>query len=268
MKYCLPVFLVLFFFACTPNNVTVNNDLGAYFKEANVEGTFAIMDNGGGRFTVYNLARYRDSAYLPASTFKIINALIGLQTGKISSDSMVIPWDGVTRPVEDWNKDLTMYQAFRVSSVPYFQEVARRIGRDTMQQYLDSLFEGSKKIRGPIDSFWLNNTFKVTPDQQLGLMTKLYFGKLPFNAYNHEIVKRAMLFEDNTAYKLSYKTGLGFKENGNKLAWVVGWIEENKHPYFFVLNIESKDLNADLATVRMSILKKILKKLDFMEGKQ
>ena len=77
------------------------------------------MDNGTGKFTVHNLGRYRDSSYLPASTFKIVNSLIGLQTGKISSDSMVIKWDGVKRNVDDWNQDLNMYNAFRMSAVPY-----------------------------------------------------------------------------------------------------------------------------------------------------
>ncbi|MCH5716867.1 hypothetical protein MKP07_11955 [Niabella hibiscisoli] len=77
---------------------------------------------------------------------------MGLQTGKISSDSMVIPWDGVTRNIPDWNKDLNMYEAFRVSSVPYYQEVARRIGRDTMQFWLDSLKYGAGKDKNSIKS--------------------------------------------------------------------------------------------------------------------
>ena len=86
------------------------------------------------------------AAYLPASTFKIVNSLIGLQTGKISNDSMVIKWDGVKRRVEEWNKDLTMYKAFRVSAVNYYQEVARRIGKDTMQYWLNSIKYGAKRI--------------------------------------------------------------------------------------------------------------------------
>jgi len=76
-----------------------------------------------------------------------------------------------------------------------------------------------------------------------------------------------MLFEDNSNYKLSYKTGWGRKENGEHLAWIVGWIEENKHPYFFVLNFESSDPNADIPVIRMNMLKGILKQLGFMEGK-
>src|SRR5690606_43459 len=109
-----------------------------------------------------------------------------LQTGKIVNDSMIIKWDGIKRRVDAWNKDLTMYEAFRVSAVPYYQEVARRIGKDTMQYWLDSLKYGAvtdtslAKIRSAVDTFWLDNTIKMTPDQQLGLVKRLYFDQLPF----------------------------------------------------------------------------------------
>jgi beta-lactamase class D len=231
------------------------------------------MNNATGKFTVYNLSRYRDSSYLPASTFKIVNSLIGLQTGKITSDSMVIKWDSVVRRVKDWNRDLTMYDAFRVSAVNYYQEVARRVGKDTMQSWLDRLKYGAKSdtekvvIRSPVDRFWLDNSIKVTPDQQVGLVKQLYFDQLPFFKSYQEMVKRAMLFENNSNYRLGYKTGWGFRENGNSIGWVVGWIEENGHPYFFVLNIESPDPDFDMWNVRMKILKDILKQEGFLQGK-
>lgn len=255
-------------FGCSSNNVNVDNSLEKYFKQNNSTGTFAILNNGTGMFTIYNLDRYKDSQYLPASTFKIVNSLIGLQTGVISSDTMKIKWDGIVRSHSEWNKDLTMYEAFKVSAVPYYQEVARRIGKETMQKWLDSLSYGTKKITTRIDSFWLDNSLKITPDEQLGLVKRLYFNQLPFHRFNQEIVKKAMLFEDKPGYKLSYKTGWGTKENGNPLAWVVGYIEENNHPYFFVLNLESQDKNIDMATVRMKILKDILGQLGFMQGKK
>jgi len=263
---CSLVFIILFQ-SCSQNNVKQDKNLRKYFDENKVEGCFALMDNGTGKFTVHNLGRYRDSNFLPASTFKIVNSLIGLQTGKISGDSMVIKWDGVKRNVEDWNQDLNMYHAFRVSSVPYYQEVARRIGKDTMQQWLDSLKYGTQKITGAIDSFWLNNSLKIKPDEELGLVKRLYFDQLPFFKTYQETVKRAMLFENNANYRLGYKTGWGFTEKGNALGWIVGWIEENNHPYFFVLNIESADKNFDMKTIRLKMLKDILKYLGFFEGK-
>ena len=265
--------LIVFLQSCSPNNVKQDKSLKKYFDDNKVEGCFALMDNASGKFTVHNLGRYRDSSYLPASTFKILNSLIGLQTGKISSDSMVIKWDGVERRVADWNKDLNMYEAFRVSSVYYYQEVARRIGKDTMQIWLDSLKYGAKTdtgkvvITSAIDSFWLDNSLKITPDQQLGLVKRLYFDQLPFFKSYQEMVKRAMLFENNSNYRLGYKTGWGFKENGNAIGWVVGWVEENSHPYFFVLNIESPDKDFDMWTIRMKMLKDILKQLGFFEGR-
>jgi beta-lactamase class D len=77
-----------------------------------------------------------------------------------------------------------------------------------------------------------------------------------------------MLFENNANYKLSYKTGWGSRENGNQVAWITGWIEENRHPYFFVLNIETPDKNADIPAIRLKILKSILGQMDFMKGKR
>jgi beta-lactamase class D len=260
-------FLVILLVSCSPKNFVEDDSLKKFFDENKTRGCFALYNNATNNFTIYNLKRYRDSSYLPASTFKIVNSLIGLQEGKIVNDSMVIKWDGVKRPVDSWNKDLTMYEAFRVSSVPYYQEVARRIGKERMQLWLDSIGYGSKKITSNIDSFWLDNSLKITPDEELGLVKKLYFNQLPFFASNQEIVKRAMLFENDANYRLAYKTGWGKTENGNHLAWIVGWVEENNHPYFFVLNFESAVPNADIPAIRMNILKGILKQLGFLQGK-
>jgi beta-lactamase class D len=186
---------------------------------------------------------------------------------------MIIKWDSVKRPVEAWNKDLSMYEAFRVSAVPYYQEVARRIGKETMEYWLDTVNYGAGPkdtafvIKTAIDTFWLDNTLTISPAEELGLVRLLYFNQLPFFNVYQEKVKKAMLFESTTQYRLSYKTGWGRKENGDHLAWMVGWIEENNHPYFFVLNFESADPNADIPTIRMNIIKGILKQLGFFEGK-
>ena len=272
LPYLFPVFLL---FACTAtNNVKQDDSLATYFTDNKVEGCFAIMNNATGQFTIYNLSRYRDSSYAPASTFKIVNSLIGLQTGIISNDSMVIKWDGTDYPLPESDKELTMYEAFRVSSLPYFQEVARRIGKDTMQFWLDSLKYGLKsakdsfRIRTTVDSFWLDHSVKVTPDEQLGIVKRLYFSQLPFYKSYQETVKRAMMQESNTKYRLGYKTGTIVTPAGKGLGWVVGWIEENNHPYFFVLNVESADPNADLATIRQKMLIDMLDHLGFRKGEK
>jgi beta-lactamase class D len=260
--------------ACNTNNITQDNSLKKYFDDNKVEGCFGMFDNGQGHFTIYNMPRYRDSAYLPASTFKIFNSLVALGTGRIFSDTVVVPWDGVVRTgpggdtMTQWNKDMNMREAFAVSNVGFYQEMARRIGRDTMQKMLDSIGYGNKKIGPQIDRFWLDNTLKISPDEQLGLVKKLYFKQLAFQNREQEIVKELMIREKTDKYILAYKTGWGKTEKGNQLGWMVGWIEENKHPYFFVLNVESPDPNIDMVTTRKKILEGILKEKGFFEGKK
>lgn len=250
---------------CSVNKAKIDNSLKKYFDSAKADGCFSMVNNQTGAVTVYNI-NLDTTRFLPASTFKIVNSLIGIETGKITDEKMVIKWDGVKRWNEDWNKDLTMTEAFKVSAVPYYQEVARRIGRDTMQRWIDSLHYGNRNINGPIDSFWLNNNLKISPDEQLGLVKKLYFDKLPFQKRTQQIVRDAMLQEDNTQYKLSYKTGLGYDEKQNTIGWVVGWVEENRHVYFFTLLVKNADKNIDMKTLRINILKNILHQYGFLKG--
>ncbi|HYE54932.1 MAG TPA: penicillin-binding transpeptidase domain-containing protein [Chitinophagaceae bacterium] len=257
--------------ACSPNNVTIDDSIKKYFDQHKVTGTFAIFDNGQGEFTIYNLPRYTDSAYLPASTFKIVNSLIALETGVVANDSAIIPWNGVAGWNTSCNKDLPMYQAFRYSCVPWFQELARQIGKDTMQRWMDSLGYAARYGRAvvnKIDTFWLDNSVKTTADEQLGLVKKLYFDQLPFKKWTQRRVRSMMMMDSTDKYKLAYKTGWGFRENGNSIGWVVGWIEENRHPYPFVLQVESADTAIDMRTVRMAILDSVFNKYGFKQGKK
>lgn len=273
-KIFLPfAFCFLLFSSCTVNKAKNDDSLKKYFDENKVDGCFTMLDNATGEITVYNM-KLDTMRFSPASTFKIVNSLIGLQTGVILDENMQIKWDGKTRfyPNGDtatgWNKDMNMTEAFKASAVPYYQEVARRIGKDSMQQWIDSIGYGNKNIGGPVDSFWLNGKLKISPDEQLGLVKRLYFDQLPFRKSVHQQVKDVMLQENNTAYKLSYKTGWGFGEDGNALGWMTGWIEENNHVYFFVTFIKAPAREIDMQTVRMNITRAILKQYGFFEGKK
>lgn len=241
------------------NNTKEDKSLEKYFKENNVTGTFALFDNGTGDFTLYNMPRYRDSAYLPASTFGIVSSLIGIETGRAKDSAFVI-------------NNVSMKDAFASSDTVWFEELARRIGRDTMQYWLDTLGYGRLHdryvIKDNLDSFWFDNSLKVTADEQLGLVKKLYFSQLPFQPRSQRMVKNMMKRDENSNYLLSYKTGTGKMENGRLLGWTIGWIEENRHPYFFVLQIESGEPNYQMAAHGEKILRDILKQYDFMEGKR
>src|SRR5205085_7358167 len=131
--------------SCSNNNVKEDDSIKKYFDENKVTGTFALFDNAIGRFTIYNLPRFKDSSYLPASTFKIVNSLIGIETGRVKDDSTIIKYDTIHHGRTECNEDMSMYRAFRLSCPPWYQQLALRIGKDTMQHWLDTLGYGRKK---------------------------------------------------------------------------------------------------------------------------
>ena len=266
LLFTAPFLLIFLLFSCSVNRAEIDNGLKKYFDENKVDGCFTLLDNSNGKVKVYNL-QLDTTRYLPASTFKIVNSLIGIETGIITDEKMVIKWDGIKRSNEDWNKDMSMEEAFKVSCVPYYQEVARRIGKDTMKLWIDSLGYGNKNIGNKIDTFWLDNNLKISADEQLGLVKRLYFDQLPFQKRTQQIVRDIMVQEKNANYTLSYKTGWGFDEQHENIGWVVGWIEENMHPYFFVTMIKSADPAIDIKKVRLNITKGILNQLGFFKGR-
>jgi len=261
------VIFSLFFTACSQNNVTEDSSFKKYFDEAGVTGSFGLFDNGQGHFTIYNLSRYRDSAYQPAATFDILQSLIAIQTGVVKDDSAVLLRDSVATD-KNCAGTLTLKQAFQSDCLNGSMTLADRVGRDTLKKWIDSLHYGNKDMSGATDSFWFNNRLTITPDEELGLAKKLYFDQLPFFQHTQQIVRRMMLMENSTNYQLSYKTGRGIGKNGHAIGWVLGWVEENKHPYFFVLNIGSSDVGKDLNKAGMDILRGCLTQLGFFQGKK
>jgi beta-lactamase class D len=239
MKTSLFAFLIgsFLFTACSSGNVTVDDSLQRYFDSAGVKGSFGLFDNGQGHFTIYNLPRYRDSLYQPGATFDILQSLIAIQTGVAKDDTALIRWD-------------------------------HRLGKDTLKKWIDSLQYGNKDIGADTTAFWQDNTLKINADEQLGLLKKLYFNQLPFFQRTQEIVRRMMPAENNSNYRLTYKIAQGTKEDGHAIGWVMGWVEENKHPYFFVVNLESADPHKDLGAAGLTIAKGILQQLGFFQGKK
>ncbi|HLZ89100.1 MAG TPA: penicillin-binding transpeptidase domain-containing protein [Puia sp.] len=266
----------LFVTACSTTNVSVDDSLQRYFDSAGVRGDFGLFDNGQGHFTIYNLKRFRDSAYSPGATFDILQSLIAVQTGIVKDDKAVLPAadsatrDSVTGTATEVKAPLTLARAFQTGTITndvVFQDLAKRIGKDTLKKWIDSLHYGNKDMGGfPDGAFWKDDRLKITSDEQLGLVKKLYFDQLPFFQRTQKIVRGMFQVEANSNYRLAYKTSQLALAGNHALGWVVGWVEENKHPYFFVLSVESTDARMDVSAVGLQLVKKILGPMGFFAG--
>src|SRR4051812_47637195 len=181
-------------------------------------------------------------AKLPASTFKIPNSLIALETGVVADpDKDIFRWDGVTRSIEAWNKDHTLRSAIGVSAVPVYQEIARRIGQERMQKYVDLLEYGNRDIGGGIDQFWLTGNLRIDPIQQVDFVDRLRRGVLPVSKRSQELVRDILPVTKVGDATIRAKSGLLGAEIGNpSLGWLVGWAEKGSQQTVFAMNMDCK----------------------------
>jgi beta-lactamase class D len=177
---------------------------------------------------------------LPASTFKIPNSLIALETGVVEDpDKDVFKWDGITRPIEAWNKDHTMRSAIAASAVPVYQEIARRIGQQRMQQYVDLFEYGNRDIGGGIDQFWLTGNLRIDPIQQVDFVDRLRRGALPISKRSQDLVRDILPVTKVGDSVIRAKSGLLGAERGQaSLGWMVGWAEKGAAQTVFALNMD------------------------------
>ena len=182
-------------------------------------------------------------AKLPASTFKIPNSLIALETGVVGDpDKDVFKWDGVTASIEAWNRDHTMRSAIAASAVPVYQEIARRIGAERMQKYVDLFEYGNRDIGGGIDQFWLTGNLRIDPVQQIDFVDRLRRGVLPVSKRSQDLVRDILPVTKVGDAIIRAKSGLLGAEIGKpSLGWMVGWAEKGSAQTVFALNIDCRE---------------------------
>ena len=219
-------------------------DFTQYFRDLDVEGSILIYDQNQDRVYQHNPER-NETAFLPASTFKILNSLVALETGIINDDIAILTWDGTERIVPAWNRDLNMRTAFNLSAVWFYQVLARRIGHERMQQWVADANYGNQTIGRPeeIDTFWLEGDLRTTPQEQIQFLRQLYESDLPFSAETLALVKDIMVVEKTPNYTIRAKSGwIGFGEpEQEQIGWYVGYVEQNDNAYFFATNIDIRD---------------------------
>ncbi|WP_181233010.1 class D beta-lactamase [Enhygromyxa salina] len=155
-------------------------ELAERITAAGYRGAIVILDPAAATLIVSD-PELAERQFIPASTFKIPNSLIALETGVADSPDFTLKWDGVQRWASSWNRDHDLRSAFAVSAVWYYQELARRIGEARMAEWVSAAEYGNADISGGVDAFWLNGALRISPREQVEFLQRLHTGASPFS---------------------------------------------------------------------------------------
>ena len=209
-------------------------DLSAYFH--GYEGSFVLYDMNNDAWSIYDI----DHATLrtaPDSTYKIYDALFGLEEGIITPEDSFMAWDGTEYPFEAWNTNQNLYSAMQSSVNWYFQEIDGQIGASALRSCIKKIGYGNETVNSDVSSYWMQSALKISPVEQVELLTNLYHNDFGFTQENVNAVKNSICL-----FKNFYgKTGTGRINDNDVNGWFIGYIETADSTYFFAANIQSTE---------------------------
>lgn len=215
-------------------------DLSPYFNE--YKGSFVLYRLQEDTWQIYepDYATFRSA---PNSTYKIYDALFGLEAGIITPGDSSMTWDKTPYPFEAWNADQNLPSAMKSSVNWYFQEIDTQLGRSTVRGYIDKIGYGNRHVNRDLSSYWLESSLKISPVEQVELLTDLYCNRFGFAPENLNAVKDSICIFSSEKQSLYGKTGTG-RVNGEDInGWFVGFLETPEDTCFFATNIHG-DTNA------------------------
>jgi len=204
------------------------------FTSRGTRGTFVEREVTSGRTVVVDRTR-AETRYRPASTFKIPNALIALDGGAVSGPEEVFRWTGERRAFPMWEKDMTLKEAMRLSAVPVFQEIARRVGLERMRSRVADLKYGDAEIGAVVDRFWLDGPLGISAFEQVDFLERLVTHGLPVSE-SAVATTRELIRKSDGPNALFAKTGTATTGGRAALGWFVGWVEGPEGIHVFALN--------------------------------
>ena len=237
---------------------------GAYFENEGLKGVAVVWQPQQSAPRCHGEALC-ERGFIPASTFKIPNTVIGLETGVIPDAAFTLKWDGQTRWLQAWNRDHDLRSAFRNSVVWYYQEVARRIGEARMKAWLERLGYGNRDIRGGQDLFWLNGAIRITALEQVAFLRRLVEGELPISERTLGILKEISTLASGSGWSVHGKTGgyqppeVPWDREHPTAGWVVGWVERERELTYFATLVLDPPATVNLGDARWRVTDALLR---------
>lgn len=212
-------------------------NLKSYFDKFDVEGCFVLYDLKKDKYHIYNSSRANKRFY-PASTFKILNTISALESGLAKDENFFLKWDGVSGVIPSHKQDHTLKLAFKNSTLWFYQEIARRVGLEQMQEIVNKANFGNKDIGEKVDQFWLEGPLKISALEYIEFLKGIHLESFAFKKDTFIKAKKIYIAEKTDNYILRAKTGTTVIE-GEQLSWYLGYVERTKNTYFFAMNLSS-----------------------------
>ena len=216
------------------------------FTAVDGQGTFVLFYPATGRTERHDPARAA-RRYLPASTFKLYNALVALDAGVVTDVDSLWVWDGVERSIPAWNRDHSLRTGMAASTVWLYQRLAERVGRERYAAAFAREPYGNAVMGDTLARFWLDSSLRISADEQVRFVDCLRTGRTGFSDAAEAAVRGIVpVLADRPGARLLGKTGVG--ESGGvtgvpaQLGWLVGWVERPAAAggdVVFALNVES-----------------------------
>lgn len=218
------------------DNITYT-DLSSYFGE--YEGTFVLYALENDAWNIYNID-HATQRVAPNSTYKIYDALFGLEENIITPASSLIEWNHAIYPFEAWNTNQTLQSTMSNSVNWYFQAIDKQLGLSSLNSYIQKIKYGNEMINGDLSSYWLESSLKISPIEQVELLTKFYKNQFDFDPENINAVKDSIRLYSSEIGTFYGKTGTGRINGQDVNGWFVGFIETADNTYFFATNIKAE----------------------------
>ena len=228
-------------------------DFSKYFGK--YEGSFVLYDLRNDVWSIHDI-KHATLRVAPDSTYKIYDALFGLEEGVITPQDSFIAWNGENYPFEAWNADQTLQSAMASSVNWYFQSVDEQLGTTSVYDYIKEIGYGNKNMSGDFSTYWMESSLKISPIEQVELLTQLQNNNFGFAPENINAVKDSICLSSSDAGTFYGKTGTGRVDGQDVNGWFIGYIETADNTYFFATNIgaDSDATGGNATEITMSIL--------------
>ena len=228
-------------------------DLSTYFN--GYEGSFVLYDRNNDAWNIYDM-EHATLRTAPNSTYKIYDALFGLEEGVIAPNDSFMAWNGADYPFEAWNADQDLYSAMQSSVNWYFEEIDKQLGSSTIQNYIRKIGYGNENVSPDLSSYWMQGTLKISPVEQVELLTVLHNNSFDFAPENVNAAKNAICLFSSEGKNFYGKTGTGRVDGQDVNGWFVGLLETAGNTYFFATNIQAAEnaTGSKASEISLSIL--------------